>query len=348
MIPLARLLRPSVASAAAARQALARGEDFTLDYPRLATWFAEGRDQDVERRIAELRATDDLFAHGHADLLAARLHVTRASYAKDAVALTQASLHLAQCAPPSVAELETLLVHPQTAAPRTGYRHPVRYDAATMKEKIERRLAWHGFDNMTVRLSTRPRLRVTLKADGTGSIRIPQSLSLTRRRAKRLLAHEIDIHVARAYNAQQSGNPSLLLPTLGSKMTEEGLATWHQDSVVKPARLPSGFWDAYAVALVRERGVHAAYSALCRHKDTARAARLVLRCLRGFFFIGPVGTGYFFDHIYLSGAQILGTISDDERSLLMKGRFGIELLPYLFLRERLDNACSIRATACGS
>jgi hypothetical protein len=330
MMPLARLLRPSTTSVAAARAALARGEDFALEYPRLAAWFAEGGDTAVERHIAQLRTLGDVFVQGHADLLAARLQVLRAAQAGDAAALTAASLHLAQCAPPPLTELEQLLQHPTTAEVRRGFRHPVRHNATTLQEKIVRRLARRGFTNMTVRLSTRPRLRVTLKADGTGSIRIPTSLQLTRRRVKRMLAHEIDIHVARAFNARQNGNPSLLLSTLGSKMTEEGLAMWHQDTVAKPARLPSGFWDAYAVALVREHGVQAAYTELCRHKSARRAARLVLRCLRGFSTIGPLGTGYFFDHLYLVGAQKIRDLTDEERARLMKGRFGMELLPQVF------------------
>jgi hypothetical protein len=327
MIPLAHLLRPSPESLKQARAALAAGEEFTLDFPRVHEWFAAQKNLAVEERIKELRQATNLFESGHADLLEARLKVLRAVYARDDQAVTAASLHLAQCAVPSVAELEQLV--PQIKKSQRGFKHPMRYTAATLAARAQKRLDRLGFDNITIRFSTRKRLRVTFRPDGTGSLRIPKNLNLTRQRARRVLAHEIDIHVGRAFNARQSGNPLLLLPTLGSKMTEEGLAIWHQDTVVKKSTTPSGFWDAYTIALMNEGGAQTAYTHLLKYKTPKKAARLVLRACRGIHKPGGPGRGFLFDHLYFVGAQKITALTTEERATLMTGRFGLELLSTL-------------------
>lgn len=209
--------------------------------------------------------------------------------------------------------------HLARATRKEIHRHRDRVDARMFLLMARERLANYGIANWRVRLSRRPVVQTGhAKLSQSPILRIPKTLCVSKARAKRLLIHEIDVHVLRAHNGAQS--PLLLLGRglAGYANLEEGLAIYLQHINDKVSRqLRPGFWQSWTIALLQEHGWATTYTTLhkarlalysatnetdAETKTKIAVENLLLRATRG--ITRPVA-GVFFarDHVYRTGYE---------------------------------------------
>lgn len=178
-----------------------------------------------------------------------------------------------------------------------------------------------------------------------GYIRIPKNLKISKRRAARLLTHEIEVHALRTFNGGQ--NPILLLSRGLDKylQTEEGLAIYFQNQLsTKLNQHAPGFWDAWAIALTEHLGFAEVFETIATAKKQINEAigypdaaikaedaawRLCLRAYRGIADPSKPGVGFWRDHIYRSGHKLILELQKkypEMIDILFVGNIGVQHL----------------------
>lgn len=204
--------------------------------------------------------------------------------------------------------------------------------------------------NWTIKLSPRRRLLCSHNHKAASIVfRVPKKLSISRERARRLIAHEIEVHTLRRLNGADSRLHILKRGLAGYSKTEEGLALYHQHKRDTGRKHLPGFWDAWASTLMYRAGFAAAYHRLYQaqldtrnakdERDARKQAQLVawnlcLRSSRGIAKPGAPGIGYFRDHIYRQGYQEVAAAverygENNILPLLFVGKIGLDDLPVL-------------------
>ncbi len=200
------------------------------------------------------------------------------------------------------------------------HHHTRRITARDFVKLAKERLVQQNITDWRVRLSRRPRIHIGHgKLTQSPILRIPKSLNVTRARARRLLAHEIEVHALRTANGHDS--PLLLLGRglAGYTNLEEGLALYIARLSDKiPQKTKPGLWQAWTVALLNERGLLEAktilmearrklYEALHISEATTQAQevvqQLIQRATRGLSNPGPAGLVFVRDHVYRTGYE---------------------------------------------
>ena len=186
-----------------------------------------------------------------------------------------------------------------------------------MYKRQEQALKHYRVDSWQVKLSFRKRLLCSHDSKVVSVVlRVPKKLSISRERARRLIAHEIEVHTLRRLNGTNSPLHILKRGLAVYSKTEKGLALYHQHrNDINRKHLP-GFWDAWASSLMYVSGFAATYERLFKaqfesrqtqgEEDARKQAKqtawnLCVRASRGISKPGAPGIGYFRDHIYRHG-----------------------------------------------
>lgn len=345
--PFAHLLRPSVASIALCKQQYKDGQPLALSYPRALAWDADAYDAALataEQQINTL-ANDGVRELYLSVLQERRMRNKLVRAVQQGDDERVAAIGAALYGTPTLRAIkarEILDRHIAQRKERGPVRHEKRIDA-TLFCAVARTLLAHydPQERIQVRLSSRSRLRLTMNATrGTGSLRVPKSLLISRARARRVLAHEIEVHALRFLRGLDSPLALLAHGTADVKRTEEGLAILRSQRVRREAALPAGFWDSYAVALLAEAGFTAAFGELVRaHKrlqpdvgSTAhkkRVWRILLRNMHGISSPGRAGLLVPRGDVYSQGVALLQDIDQPTRRALYLGRVGLNSLPHV-------------------
>ena len=227
------------------------------------------------------------------------------------------------------------------------HRHSERVDARAFVAMAKERLHSYGITNWRVLLSNRPLVQTGhAKLSQAPILRVPKNLKISKARARRLLTHEIDVHVLRGSNGAHSPLRLLERGLAGYTTTEEGLAIYlqHLDDKAAKKLLP-GFWQAWTIALLNESGWSHAYATLYQaqlelgralnansknqledaelEKRAQEAVRsLLLRTNRGITKPGAAGLFFARDQIYRTGYEMIKNHVET---------FGIKTLAELFV-----------------
>lgn len=287
------------------------------------------------------------------DELELRAKVIEAVQKNDDKKVTEAANNLFQFEKFAAQDQLTVLAqefeeHLARAQRQEVHRHKEKIDAKKFLLMARERLQTYGITNWRVRRSRRPLVQTGHgKLTQSPILRIPNTLRISRVRAKRLLAHEIDVHILRAHNGEQSQLLLLGRGLAGYTNFEEGLALYLQHAEDKVDRkLRPGFWPSWTIALLKEHGWSKTYTTLsearlalyqatgeteAEQKTKAAVESLLLRATRG--ITEPAEPGVFFarDHIYRSGYDEVkdfveknGLAAIDE---LFVGKISLEHLP---------------------
>lgn len=177
-------------------------------------------------------------------------------------------------------------------------------------------------------------------------IRIPKTLHVSKARAARLLTHEIEVHALRTHNGYQSPIHLLARGLDRYVQTEEGLATYFQEKLSdKPRKHAPGFWDAWTISLTQIMGFEDVFETIAQAKAQLNRAigysrprakaedsawRLCVRTYRAISNPSQPGVGFWRDHIYRSGNQLIHEVAKkypDSIEKLFVGNIGIQHLP---------------------
>lgn len=225
------------------------------------------------------------------------------------------------------------------------HHHARRIDAKTFAAQVHEALERLSIENVEIRLSARTRVLCQRNPrSGKLFIRIPKKLSISKNRAKRLIAHEIEIHALRRQNGARSQLHILEHGTAGYVKTEEGLALYHQMQRTPSNSHIPGFWDAWTIVLMQRLGFAQAYQRLFEAKKTLldlahtknashlaqeKAWDLCVRACRGITHPGKPGLVYAKDYIYRAGFLAVRkamTQTNPEKlfKTLHQGKIGLE------------------------
>ncbi len=229
------------------------------------------------------------------------------------------------------------------------YRHEKRINAEMMHGMVESALQHYGITNVDIRPTGRSGMRVAQIPGAGMRVKIPRDILISRARAVRLIAHEIEVHALRAHNGANSPLMILARGLDGYLATEEGLAIWHQNSMSgKARRFDPGFWEAYANVLAGEMSFVEVFDVLSQaralladhvgNEDPVEAGRdaawrLCLRVYRGISKFDTAGVGFYRDHVYRSGLMMVRNVIHDgyKENIrpLFSGKLGVNHLDKL-------------------
>ncbi|MFZ2681941.1 MAG: tyrosine/phenylalanine carboxypeptidase domain-containing protein [Patescibacteria group bacterium] len=280
-----------------------------------------------------------------------RTHLMHAAAQSDDQTVSRISLELYGQPHTDLASFETEFTE-KLAKARAGQAHTHQkiINAPQFCALLEAALHHYQVPHCKVKLSPRKRLQCSHNHQHPGLIfRVPKKLLISRKRAERLIAHEIEVHALRRLNGTNSELHLLKFGLAGYQKTEEGLALWHQHRHEHKADHLPGFWDAWATALIFTLGFADAFDRLVQAKleldqatektTTLKQAKLSAwnlceRSSRGISQPGPSGIGYFHDHIYRQGylevtREIENHGQDAVLPHLFAGKLGLKDLPAL-------------------
>lgn len=171
-------------------------------------------------------------------------------------------------------------------------------------------------------------------------IQIPKNITITKSRAIRLLAHEIEGHALRTDNGRKSPYALLGRGLARYLQTEEGIALYAQRQY-HPKRLmqPSGFWNIWAVSLAKHTRFSTTFHTLAtakarvyvkqnldEHQAKIKAERfawqLCMRTYRGIHNPEQGQVAFMRDHIYYQGFHAINTFmkaTPEKQALLYAG-----------------------------
>lgn len=351
-LALGKKVRPSVASRRAAKRAfLAHGTLPVFDYPKTAKIDIPKTRQAlaVAKQALTLDNSPAPLKHLYGQKLneyETRLNLIHAVAQGDDKLVTKLSCDL--YGQPAFAlqdferefasrchDLQTKRLHLHT-------RH---IDAEKFAALVRQALERLGLQNAEIKFSTRTRVLCQRNLrSGKLVIRIPKKLLISKNRAHRLIAHELEIHALRRHNGAMSQLHILEHGTAGYINTEEGLALYHQTQRTPSSSHVPGFWDSWTITLMQHRGFNEAYQRIFTAKKlllelahsekatslaTERAWDLCVRASRGITRPGKPGLVYVKDHIYRSGYQDVsrafsGKHSDQLMTELYRGKIGLQ------------------------
>lgn len=231
--------------------------------------------------------------------------------------------------------------------PSSAGREVIRYDA--FSDAVRSLLAHYHFNHWEVTSTNEHSVRVVFPGTRGGTVLIPNNLRISPRRAKQLLAHEIETHVLRRENGLSSGINLLSKGVAGYLATEEGLAIYTQEQVAPGRYFEPGFWDAYAAALASSHSFADTYARLKEkrnefyqaikrtdHEQRAEASayRLCLKTYRGMWNPDAPGKYYPRGVVYLDGHHKIKQWFDAQPApelvaLLYRGKVGLHQIPLL-------------------
>lgn len=350
-LQFSKCVRPSAASRKAARQVFFQaGTRPVFAYPKLAELDFANIDtqlQEVEKLLTADQGPAPLKKLYHAKLVEYKLRVEllRAITRGDDLTVSTLSQKLYGQPPQDLAAFEDEF-NARLQALKTGqaHHHKKTVDAAKFIELVRAALEHYRIQTTQIKLSVRRRIHCSVSKHGELIIRVPKKLLISKQRARRLIAHEIEVHALRRTNGATSQLHILNHGTAGYLKTEEGLALYHQNSETESQTQVPGFWDAWATTLMSIQGFAAAFVRLetaklellqtqanPRAKQLARshAWNLCVRASRGITKPGAAGVGYFRDHIYRQGfleiTQALKSANTSETlQLLFSGKVGLQ------------------------
>lgn len=242
------------------------------------------------------------------------------------------------------AELDTHLAEMIASAGPRKTSAQVKYwvDAAMFAEMARLMFVHYGMSDARVRVLKRRSIKVG-RHRATHALRllVPTDLRITRRRARQLLAHEIEAHALRHLNGIRSPLHILARGTAGYLIADEGLAMTLQAEHAQGNHWP-GFWESYAVAIALEHDGPTTFALLrdaraalatAMHDPNARktgedaAWRLCLRIYQGIAHPNRPGLAFPRDHVYLSGYHAVSALPNVNS--LYIGKVAIEDVPAL-------------------
>ncbi len=216
-----------------------------------------------------------------------------------------------------------------------GHIHAPRIDAELFCRMMRRVLDHYGLTDWRMKLTPRDRIQIGHgKRERTPMVRVPKKLLISKRRATRLLTHEIEVHALRTANGTESPLHLLSRGCAGYILTDEGLAMYYQDSVLFPPtevanaeRPVSGFWEAYTATLSQHHTFAETFAELAAVTTKDAAWRLCVRAYRGITHPTTAGLGFLRDHLYRSGflavQDAIHTQGESILSDLFSGNIGL-------------------------
>ncbi len=172
---------------------------------------------------------------------------------------------------------------------------------ARMRLTLERALRERGFDAWSVVDDPAMSARVLVDA-AHAEVRVAPHARFCHRDLRGLVAHEIDVHVARAHNGARQPLRLFATGLHGASIVEEGLAMMAEARAGTLTRRTLRLQDdvARAVRLAREGGFRDVYDALAQDLPAHTAWNITLRVKRG--LAEPAAPGaYAKDVVYLQG-----------------------------------------------
>ncbi len=203
---------------------------------------------------------------------------------------------------------------------------PADQSSATMISALERALQARGLHGWRVERDTVMSARVLVDS-AKRLLRVNPLARFRSRDLRRLVAHEIDVHVMRAHNGKAQALRCFSTGLPGSLATEEGLALVAEEQVqaASPGVLSRQVEVVRAIHRARQVGFRELYSELAERQGTALAWGICLRIKRGLDHPELPGV-YAKDSVYLRGRMMVRQWLDagnDVRKLYV-GKVGID------------------------
>ncbi len=353
-LPFAQLARPDQKSAVRSRRAWFADRSLPIfTYSRADKFDCLDYQQKlkaVHDRVASISVAEPIrqIYFEKINELHNRLAVIIAIKNKDDVAVSAAVDHLFGEPTQSVNEL-TNEFNELLNRSHQLHTHQHSIDANLFRRMIESTLNHYGITNWKIVETKRPSLSV-IHSDKNGiTIKLPTKFSSSRARAARLLTHEIEVHVLRSFNGQNSPIALLGRGLANYVSTDEGLAVYMQQKLKAEESMDPGFWDMWATVLSKKLGFVDVFDTIyearkklnlnlnivdAEHEANDTAWRLSLRLNRGIHHPGAIGLGFRRDHIYRTGLfqvrQAIDTYGEETiLPTLFAGHAGIEHIPLL-------------------
>ncbi len=182
---------------------------------------------------------------------------------------------------------------------------PADQSAATMIARLEDALRSRGLHGWRVERDTVMSARVLVDS-AKRLIRVNPLSRFRLRDLRRLIAHEIDVHVMRAHNGQAQALRCFSTGLPGSLSTEEGLAlvAEEESGASSPGVLSRQVEVVRAIHDARELGFRELYNDLAERQGSALAWGICLRIKRGLGDPSLPGV-YAKDSVYLRGRMLV-------------------------------------------
>jgi len=164
-------------------------------------------------------------------------------------------------------------------------------------------------------------------------VKIRRDKSFSLHAIKRLLVHEIGTHVFRYANGALQKIHLLRLGLSGYMMTEEGLATYHEEKYglrdLDTARRYA--LRVIAAHLSLTHSFYEVFSEIVQHTEFDDAFDIVTRSKRGFTDTSAYGS-HIKDKVYFEGFRRVSAHLEDnptDYALLMSGKISLDMLPLM-------------------
>jgi hypothetical protein len=217
-------------------------------------------------------------------------------------------------------------------------------DASDLVRLVERALRRAELNEWSVEMDPDLVSTMSVRSDRQ-QVFVRSTARFTHLDARRLLAHEVGVHVFRSANA--AGQPTAFAgASLGAvTATEEGLASWIEQElgVQNAGHLRTYALRAVAVDLAQTMGVVPLAAELATMTDLETAATIAMRVKRGLVDPNRPG-GFTKDHAYLTGLEVVGqhlAARPFDLAALFATKWALEFLP---LAQRLIAAGELRTT----
>lgn len=200
------------------------------------------------------------------------------------------------------------------------------YTAEDAKKILQKEIDKYGYgwevvidNNMVPRMSVRPYREFRINGNNKFSKVDLESLKV----------HEIKVHVARKYNALQSGLYLFIHGLKGNNVYDEGLAIWNSLNLVEKPKPNILFFICMKIVILYElhtKGIYSAYKKMKELMDIEdrRIALAIMRALRIYIYT-PLGN-YSTDEDYLDGYLRVCKMSDKDKERLLEVPIGPDQL----------------------
>ncbi len=320
--PFFKLVRPSVAQMQSQRLAFQKtGTAPTLSFPDASRFDIVTYQKAVKHFAKQIHSlTDDTTVarlyKDKADELLHRAELIRGIQKQDGQLVAQKSIELFGTQKQTLKQFEeelSLLASPKSKARSSN----LVITSSSLTRAIRKILAHYSIDTWLTGFHDRTSIRISRSNRGFTKIVIPKQIRITADRAVRVLGHEIEGHVLRHFNSEQSDISLVKVGLANYISAEEGLAMFIQQKYGKKWKTPTpGFWDGYMAALRKKYDFKEAYDRIRearlqvaearKEKNPEKKAddaawRLSIRAQRGIARADAPGLFYGRDHIYRTG-----------------------------------------------
>ena len=202
---------------------------------------------------------------------------------------------------------------------------PADQSAAVMISRLEDALHSRGLHGWRIERDTVMSARILVDS-AKRLLRVNPLARFRPRDLRRLIAHEIDVHVVRAHNGQSQALRCFSTGLPGSLATEEGLALVAEEEAgaSSPGVLNRQVEVVHAIHDARSMGFRELYQALAARQGPALAWGICLRIKRGLSDPSLPGV-YAKDSVYLRGRMMVRDWLDagNDVRLLYVGKVGL-------------------------